>query len=480
MLFNSFDFLLFILPVLGAYFLCPRAYRWIILLVASFVFYAWSKPVYLALLSTTILSTWYAGLLMDRSDTMQQRRLIMRLAVFLNLAILVVFKYLGLFNEIFDWFSIKATHHPASFHLPELLLPVGISFYTFQSIGYVLDVYYKIRKPEPQICYYAVFVSFFPQILSGPIGRSTELLPQFRNHPKVTWIDIENGIGRFAWGLFKKVVIADRIGDTVDAVYSNLPHYHGPVYLLIMFLYAFQLYADFSAYTDMAIGIARCLGFRLAENFDFPYISRSVTEFWRRWHLSLSNWLRDYLYTPILFRYKRKGQRAVIYAIFITFLICGIWHGARFTFVVFGILQSLALTYEMLTRARRQQWNKTLPKLPYNFISWAITFTFVVICFVFFRAATVDDAWKIISGGFGSILHLSQLGGFVAEQGGARLLFSLALLAIFLLADRSVSNLLKNETADRAMRRALVLGTLCALTLAFGTFGKVNFIYFRF
>lgn len=476
--FNSFDFFFFFLATAAAYFLSPLRLRWLVIIAASAIFYAWPKPVYIVLPTLTILSTWYGAQLIDRSSTMDKRRRLMRLTLLANLAILVLFKYLGFFNEMLDLFS-RVAKGAAHFRLHEFAWPIGISFYTFQSIGYVLDVYYKVRKPEQHLGYYAAFVSFFPQILSGPIGRSTELLPQMSALPKAGWADVENGIGRFGWGLFKKLVIADRIGLIVDDVYADPGRHFGATFWFITVLYALQLYADFSGYTDMAIGVARIMGVRLAENFDYPYISRNVTEFWRRWHLSLSNWLRDYLYTPIMFSKKRWKKKAVVFAIFLTFLICGLWHGAKFTFVIFGLLQGAALTWEMISSDWRKKWQKAIPGFLYNSMSWFLTFLFIVFCFIFFRAQTTKDALLIAKREFTS-LNLHDFISFLGTENTSRILFSLGLCFLFFAFDKPLSTLFRGEDPAKSTRRAIVLGILLAMTLALGVMGRADFIYFRF
>jgi D-alanyl-lipoteichoic acid acyltransferase DltB (MBOAT superfamily) len=477
--FNSSGFLFFFTAFCLLFFLSPIEKRWWILLAGSLFFYAFAKPVYLFLLAATIITTWAGGNFVYKAPDMRSRKLRMVSVLLFNLLILVVFKYFGFFNELIGLFDklIKGNIH---FRLPEFLLPVGISFYTFQSIGYLLDVYFKIRKPEPHFGKYAVFVSFFPQILSGPIGRSNQLLPQINTPAKVGWSDVENGIGRFMWGLFKKVVIADRIGVLVDDVYGNVGAHQGMVFWFITFLYAFQLYADFSGYTDMAIGIARICGIKLEENFDFPFISKNVTEFWRRWHLSLSNWLRDYLYTPILFSKKKWGKKAVIYAIFLTFLICGLWHGAKLTFVIFGILQGMLLTWDMLTRDKRLVLMKKIPLKLYMFFSWALTFVFISFCFIFFRAETTPDALLVVKREFTTFTAIGDFKNFILQQNGSRVIFSLLLVALFFMSDKRMTKLFREETPTQANLRSVMWGILFALVLVFGTFGKANFIYFKF
>jgi alginate O-acetyltransferase complex protein AlgI len=473
--FNSTDFVIFFAAFCAVYFLVPFSFRWIILALASTVFYGWAKPVYLLLLSASVLISWIGANKIYKTVNPKDRKRAMILTVSLSVLILIAFKYLGFFNEIISVFS-----KPGGFRLPELLLPLGISFFTFQSLSYVLDVHFKVRKPEPHLGYFFVFVSFFPQILSGPISRANELLPQLQDPKKHLWSDVERGIIRFCWGLFKKLVVADRIGIIVDGAYANPEHYAGSVHWFVTILYAIQLYADFSGYTDMAIGLARIIGIRLPENFDFPYISKNITEFWRRWHLSLSNWLRDYLYTPIMFSKKKWGKWAVVYAIFITFLICGLWHGAKLTFVIFGILQGAALTWELLSKDLRAKIQKSSPPVLYNTLSWLVTFLFVCFCFVFFRADTTADSLLIAKRMFISFYDVNAVIQYLGKDGTtARYLFSLAVALIFLATDKQITG--KLITIESPGWKSIAwTGTMIALIVILGVLGRTDFIYFKF
>lgn len=445
-----------------------------VLLLASLTFYAWAKPVYLILLTASVMITWFGAKRIGYLKQQVQRKRIMVLTVVSNVIILVVFKYLGFFNEIIDLFVSDG-----DFRLPELLLPVGISFYTFQSLSYVFDVYFKIRNPEPHFGYYFTYVSFFPQILSGPISRADELIPQLKVNSPLIWTNIESGLVRFCWGLFKKLVIADRLGGIIENAYNAPGNYQGSVHWFVAMLYAVQLYADFSGYTDMAIGSARIFGIRLPENFNFPYLSLNITEFWRRWHLSLSNWLRDYIYTPIMFSKKRWGKKAVVYAIFITFLICGLWHGAKFTFVIFGILQGSALAWELLSKDHRDKWKTIINKRIYNSLSWLFTFLFICFCFIFFRAATTSDALLIAERTLTSFYKLSAIPEYIAKEGGARVVFSVILALLFLFVDKRVT--VRLITAEKpGWQAAASCGVLIALIMALGVFGRTDFIYFKF
>jgi len=479
MLFNSLDFFKFFVIVFLVWLAAPSRFRWAVLLVASLFFYAWEKPIYLGLLMTTILVTFYSAIKMEKFKKQMNIKMgFLYLALFFNLGILIIFKYLGFFTDITNQLAGLLTSNFTVISI-KLMLPIGISFYTFQSIGYSLDVYYGLRKPEKHIGYFSLFVSFFPQILSGPIGRSSELFPQIHQSQNFSWDNIGYGIQRFTWGLFKKIVIADRLDVYVNSIYGNIDGYQGSVLWLGTLLFAFQLYADFSAYTDMAIGVARFFGFKLAENFDFPFISKSVTEFWRRWHISLSNWLRDYLYTPLQFSKKKWKQWATVYAIFLTFFICGLWHGAKMTFVIFGVIQAMALTYEMLMRNKRLAWSKSYPPLLYNGFSWVLTFVFTLLSFVFFRADATPEAFLLIKKLGTSFYDIHAVKNFVVEAGGIKFFFSMLLLLFFILTDKLFTLSFANQTKKTVVLN-LMVSALMVLVLLFGTFGKVNFIYFQF
>ena len=278
----------------------------------------------------------------------------------------------------------------------KLLLPVGISFYTFQAVGYLIDVYRGERKAERHLGLFAVFVAFFPQLVAGPIERSRNLIPQFYEKHKFDYHRVTDGLKLIAWGLFKKIVIADRIAVYVDQVFRYPDQYVGAPSLLASVFFTIQVYCDFSGYSDIAIGSAQILGFRLMKNFDRPYHAKSVSEFWRRWHISLSTWLRDYIYNPILIGTREWGQAALVFSLFVTFLACGLWHGAYWTFIIFGLLHGLVLSMEVITKKRRKKLKKMVPPIIYDSVSMLLTFTFVCMTFIFFRSSTVADAFLIM------------------------------------------------------------------------------------
>ena len=355
MLFNSLEFIIFFPIVVAAYFALKPKYRWILLLLASYYFYmAWNyKYIVLILISTTI--DYFAGINIHRSNNPRTRKALLLVSLVANLGLLFFFKYFNFFgdsiNYLFDkiniFYNIPAYHY---------LLPVGISFYTFQTMSYTIDIYNGKQEPERHFGRFALFVSFFPQLVAGPIERSVNLLPQFRKHYDFDYERVKNGILLMVWGFFKKVVIADRLAEYVNMVYNH-PHDFGGLHNMIAtFFFSFQIYCDFSGYSDIAIGSAMIMGYTLMTNFRRPYFSMSIREFWQRWHISLSTWFRDYVYIPL------GGNRVVkwrwYYNLFITFLVSGLWHGAEWTFVIWGALHGFYLIFAIWTTKLRENFNR--------------------------------------------------------------------------------------------------------------------------
>lgn len=331
MLFNSWQYAVFLLVVLALYWALPQKRRWVLLLVASYIFYmSWSAKL-MALILTTTATSYAAALLISHAKTQSRKKLWLRLGVGISLAMLFVFKYLnfavGLCASVLSFL-----HIPAFVPSLNLLLPVGISFYTFQTLSYVIDVYRGALPAEKHFGIYALYVSFFPQLVAGPIERAVNLLPQFHVEHKPNAGEWAHGLRLIAWGLFKKVAIADFIGVYVDAAYNDINACGPMAYVIATALFAVQIYCDFSGYSDVAIGSAKLLGFKLMENFNAPYFARSIKEFWRRWHISLSTWFSDYVYIPL--GCSRVSVSHHLANLVITFLLSGLWHGAKLTFVL--------------------------------------------------------------------------------------------------------------------------------------------------
>jgi len=399
MLFNSFEFMLFFPSVVLLHFAVPQRYRWVVLLPASYGFYMAWKPGYVVLIWLSTLVDYFAGLGFGRLDRKGLRRLLLMGSLLTNLGLLFVFKYYGFFAANLD---PLLPYLGWTFHLPDApwVLPVGISFYTFQTLAYTIEVYRGTQAPERHLGRFALYVAFFPQLVAGPIERARNLLPQFSEHHGFDYARVTEGLRLMAWGLFKKVVIADRLAEVVDTVYGNPEAATGPAVVVATVFYAFQIYCDFSGYSDIAIGAARVLGYRLMENFRRPYFAISIADFWRRWHISLSTWFRDYLYIPL------GGSRVTAPRwctnIVIVFLLSGLWHGANWTFLAWGALHAV---YLLVGRAMAPFWARLGEGELVRLLRGVGVFGLVCFAWIFFRAQSVGDAFTLIralSGGWSS------------------------------------------------------------------------------
>ena len=476
MVFQSWHYFLFILGLFVFQILIKPAQKWMLLLLASLFFYSLASGWAIALLGFTILWTFLIAKQIGEEREQRKRYRYLIISCSVQILMLGAFKYLGFFNECIAAIA-QLMNQSNYFQWPELIMPLGISFFTFQSMGYVFDVYYKIRKPELHLGHYALFVSFFPQIQSGPIGRSKEMLPQWKEIVMPEWKVIRMAIVLFVWGLVKKFVIADRLGMYVDEVYANANVHGAIVWIFILGLYTIQLYTDFSAYSDMAIASARCLGIQIPENFLYPYKANNITDFWRRWHLSLSNWLRDYIYTPLLFSKKKWKKGAVVYAIAITFIICGIWHGPKMTFVYFGIIQAVLLILEMQSKALRERWAKSFNNQLYQALSVFITFSVVSLCFIFFRAPDIEQVGII----FKQLFHFdfSHDIQYFQAKNFSMLLGLFIMIFFFVWKDQWISEQIRDLNIKEGKFKLLSAGLLVVLMIGM-VLGKEQFIYFQF
>jgi D-alanyl-lipoteichoic acid acyltransferase DltB (MBOAT superfamily) len=410
-LFNSLTFAVFFVVVFSLYWaLRARTPQNVLLLVASWIFYgAWSWKFLLLLLASTVVD-YVCGLLIAGADNPRRKRLVLTFSVTANLLFLATFKYLGFFVAEFAAL-LENLGLNASVPVLEIVLPVGISFYTFQTIGYVIDVYRGKVPATRSILDYALYVAFFPQLVAGPIERAGHLIPQFQKARVFSAAAFESGLQLAFWGLFKKIVIADNLAPYVDAVYADPAGYSGAALSTAAVFFAFQIYCDFSGYTDTARGVARMLGFDLMRNFDYPYISRTPVEFWQRWHISLSKWFQDYLYFPLAFRYMRQGGWASKYkAHIVAMTLIGVWHGANWTFVVFGLYWGIVIALhlaalERMAEARTDGAAGALSVIPAPARdAAAIAVMFVIVCvgWVFFRAESIGEAWYVLTHVFSS------------------------------------------------------------------------------
>ncbi|MEO1417803.1 MAG: MBOAT family O-acyltransferase [Bacteroidota bacterium] len=389
MLFNSEGFFFFFVVVFILYYLLPHPRRWVLLLVASYYFYAQWNAAYLALILFSTLVDFWAGKKMAALPEQSARRPYLYLSLLSNLGLLFTFKYANFLGDSIN--ELIGGEAPFVPHI-ELLLPVGISFYTFQTLSYTLEIYYGRLQPSMHLGKFGLFVSFFPQLVAGPIERSGHLLPQFERKVTFDYERVAHGLHLVLWGLFKKVVVADRLALFVNEVYGHPDQYAGLSIVLATLAFAFQIYCDFSGYSDMAIGLARMLGFDLMQNFRQPYLATSLADYWRRWHISLSTWFRDYVYIPL------GGNRVVkwrwYYNLFLTFLVSGLWHGAAWTFVIWGAIHGLILVVEQMTGISGEKGKRFT--LGVRLFRMGYTFVVVCVAWIFFRAACVSDAFALI------------------------------------------------------------------------------------
>lgn len=337
MVFNTLQFLIFLPLTILLYYILPFRFRWVLLLAASYFFYMCFEPSYgLILLSSTFIC-WFLSFLISKETNKQKRKVYLVIGIIADVGILFFFKYFNFLNETIS--SLFTGENKTVFNTSALLLPIGISFYTFKSLSYLIDVYRKVAKPENNFGYFALYVSFFPQLVAGPIERANDLLPQLKNPAKLEEKDIEYGITRIIWGFFKKVVVADTVAQFVNFTFEDITTANGAQLYIALLFFAVQLYADFSGYCDIAIGTARLFGIKLSENFNQPYLSKSIAEYWNRWHITLTLWIRDYVFIPL-----NKGVTAywrIYLNTIIIFLLIGIWHGASLNFIAFGLINGI-------------------------------------------------------------------------------------------------------------------------------------------
>lgn len=495
MLFNSYSFLVFFPIVVIIYYLMPKKVSYLWLLAASYYFYmGWNaKYALLLLLSTTI--TYISGILLqwilDRHpDNVAAKKWIVAGSFASNLAILFFFKYFNFTVESLNA-VLQHTSLPAVNRSLDVLLPVGISFYTFQALGYTVDVYRGEIRAERNFFRYALFVSFFPQLVAGPIERSKNLLNQLRTPQKFDYRRMCDGLLLMIWGYFLKLVIADRISIFVDNVYANVGIYDGKYLLLASVLFAFQIYCDFAGYSTIAIGAAEVMGYQLMENFNSPYLSQSVSEFWRRWHISLSSWFKDYLYIPL--GGNRKGKIRKYINIMIVFLVSGLWHGANWSYVVWGglngLYQVIGAIFTPIKKKMKEIIKVKKNALPLMVLYMAITFVFVDFAWIFFRADTMQHAFEVI----GSILHMNDpvllANGTLYDFGLSKLNFIVLGVALVILFFADICKYRGIAVRRKILESNIVIRWTVTITailgiLVFGIWGSgysaTNFIYFQF
>ena len=483
MLFNSFEYLIFLPSVVVLYFTIPVKWRWLLLLIASYFFYMCWKAEYAILILFTTVVDYFLALKMGRESSGKKKKRWLVISILVNLGMLAGFKYLNFFSESVNAL-MQITNSGYSFPLYHILLPVGISFYIFQSLSYTIDVYRGIQPPEIHFGKFALYVSFFPQLVAGPIERSTSLLPQINAPRPFNQQNLVSGLKLILWGFFKKLVIADRLGMFVSLVYENPTEYHGLPVILATVLFAFQLYTDFSGYTDIARGSARLLGYELMINFNRPLIATSLRDFWNRWHISLTTWFRDYLlYALPYIRNKKIIQSKVYRNLILTFLLMGLWHGAAWTFVLFGLFHGLMLVVESmaekpLSRAGISGFLSRYPGFAAT-LGNLYMFTMLFFSLFLFRANSLNDSVLLLSNAF-NFKNSAAYAGEILKN--LEVMFGLLMIVVLLVAEHihAKHNLIELiSKRPLPVRWSLYIGFVFFVVL-FGVLHQEKFIYFQF
>jgi len=489
MLFNSLSFTLFLPVVFLLYWYGTRGnfkLQNILLLFSSYFFYACWDYRFLFLLMFSTLLDYFTGLKMDASHTKQIKKFWFWLSVIINLGFLGVFKYFNFFAESFaDALSIVGIE--ASFWTLQVILPVGISFYTFHGLSYVIDIYNGKIKAEKNFIDYAVFVSFFPLLVAGPIERATHLLPQIQRHRTFDFSKAVDGLRQILWGLFKKIVIADSCAQYANLIFNNSDSYSGAILVLGALFFTFQIYCDFSGYSDIALGTARLFGIELLRNFSFPYFSRDIAEFWRRWHISLSTWFRDYLYIPL--GGSKGGTLLKVRNTFIIFIVSGFWHGANWTFIIWGFLNALYIMPSILFNTNRNNLDivaqgKYLPSLK-ELMQMLITFSVTVLAWIFFRAESMGHAWRFLKNMFAGLFRSSDYSKtvqFFKTEIGFIIPFLILFFIIIEWLGREHKYAIENWgfKFSKPIRWAFYYGLLLLIFYYAGSGTEQEFIYFQF
>lgn len=490
MLFNSLQFLIFFPIVVILYYLLKPSVRWVLLLAASYYFYMAWKPEYIVLIVISTLVDYFCSYKMGEIAEKRQRIPFLVISLVVNLGLLFFYKYTNFFISISNDLSGLFGGQGSVKYL-NLILPMGISFYTFQTMSYSIDVYHNPQLREKHLGIFALFVTFFPQLVAGPIERASHLINQLKTPKSFSYQNVSSGLKLMAWGMFKKVVIADRLGSFVDTVYNHPTQYSSVTLVVASIFFAFQIYCDFSGYSDIAIGAARVMGYSLMLNFSIPYFSISVSEFWRRWHISLSTWFRDYVYIPL--GGNRVSKSRLYFNLMVTFIVSGFWHGANWTFIVWGAIHGLFLVIEVIVK--KYSFKNTPKGIEYNisksrqYFGVLYTLVIVLIGWIFFRANSVGAAAFIFNKIGTSILSFtlpsisalrSEL--YAADMGLAQLGLAALFITFLMFAElyNNKEGISKKLATFASPIRYTAYASFVAVILLFGEFNNSQFIYFQF
>ena len=480
--FNSIEYLLFIPCVFLCLYLAGERFRWLVLLGASCYFYLTLKHLYLLIALFFVAAVSYTcGILLERCQSTRWKGTLFWGGVSANLLVLISIKYLPFLERNLNAFLGRLSLHLA---VPEgrVLVSIGVSYFVFQAISYLIDIYLEIEKPERHLGYFTLYLAFFPKLLQGPIERAGGLLPQLRTGARFNQENFQAGLLQFGWGLFKKAVVADRLALYVNTVYGDVHAYTGLPLVFVTYLYAFQIYFDFSGYTDMALGTARMFNIRLTQNFNAPYLARSLGDFWRRWHISFSRWILDYIFKPLQMQFRNWRNFGTALALLITFLVSGIWHGASWCFIIWGALHGLYLAASVFYKPYQKRIYRRL-KLENSRAQhvWQTLVTFNMVCFawIFFRAESVSDARYVVTHLFDGVSGFSAL---LAAHGTSDLMIAAASMLVIWLV-----YLLKEGTMFgrdfMLMPAKLRWGVYLCLAVGITFFNmdsNAGFIYFNF
>ena len=472
MVFNSIEFVIFLPIVVLLFYLLPQKARWLMLLVASCVFYMWFVPKYILILLVTIIIDYSAGILMEKhADEPKKKKTFLVISVVSTLLVLFIFKYLGFINDNFVWLCQKLGLDVRT--SVNIILPIGLSFHTFQSMSYVIEVYRGHQKAERHFGYYSLYVMFFPQLVTGPIERPGNLLRQLHEYKEFRYENISKGMRLILFGLFIKMVLADHLGAYVDEVYANPAEYNSWSVMLAMAFYSFQIYCDFFGYSTIALGSAKLMGFDISDNFRTPYLAKNIAEFWHRWHISLSTWFRDYVYFPLGGSRVKFGRWA--FNILVVFVLSGIWHGAAWTFLFWGFAHGLLHILEKALRNRfpYKEPNSRWLGISLDALRIAKTFVLVTLFWVMFRATDFANMRDIF------VAAVTNFGG------GQNLAVKPEVwlyLALFILSDLLLFNTRFDAWCEGKpmIVRWLVYALLIFLIIACSSVNSFPFIYFQF
>jgi alginate O-acetyltransferase complex protein AlgI len=480
MLFNSTDFAVFFIVVFFMYWFVANQnlkIQNLLIVISSYFFYGWWDWRFLSLILLSTILDYVVGNLLGNEFNPKKRKIFLWISVLINLGILVVFKYFNFFLDSLNEF-LPGLRASVGFNTLQVILPVGISFYTFQTLSYTIDIYKRKLNPTKDFLAFAAFVCFFPQLVAGPIERASNLLPQFLNKRKFDYVQGLDGLKQILWGLFKKIVIADNCARYVNLIFGSPQDFNGSTLLLGAVFFSFQIYGDFSGYSDIAIGTAKLFNFNLGQNFSYPYFSRNLAEFWRRWHISLSTWFRDYLYIPL--GGNRGNITLKIRNILIIFVVSGLWHGANWTFIIWGLIHAICFIPLFLSSRNRIFTGKIIDGKSFpNIKCYHIFFTFMIITlsWVFFRADNLHHAFVYLSGILSKSLFTWP--EFFKMDGEMLIIFLIIFFLIIEWLGKEYNFAIAHVKVKKRAFRYAFYYTLIALIFWFGG-SEEDFIYFQF